>query len=43
MVSPRTEGAANTKRERIFYLDWLRVLAVLAVFYFHTLRPILFK
>ncbi len=39
MVSPRTEGAANTKRERIFYLDWLRVLAVLAVFYFHTLRP----
>ncbi len=39
MVSLRTEGAANTKQERLFYLDWLRVLAVLAVFYFHTLRP----
>jgi glucan biosynthesis protein C len=39
MVSLRTEGAAHTKQERLFYLDWLRVLAVLAVFYFHTLRP----
>ncbi len=39
MVSLRTEVPANTKQERLFYLDWLRVLAVLTVFYFHTLRP----
>ncbi len=39
MVTLRTEVPANTKQERLFYLDWLRVLAVLAVFYFHTLRP----
>jgi glucan biosynthesis protein C len=39
MVSRRTEGAAPSKQERLFYLDWLRVLAVLTVFAFHTLRP----
>jgi len=39
MVSRRTEVPAEIKQERLFYLDWLRVLAVLAVFYFHTLRP----
>lgn len=39
MFSRRTEGAASTKPERLYYLDWLRVLAVLAVFTFHTLHP----
>ena len=39
MKALETEVPANSKQERLFYLDWLRVLAVLAVFYFHTLRP----
>jgi glucan biosynthesis protein C len=39
MVSPRTEGAAPTKQQRLYYLDWLRVLAILTVFLYHTLRP----
>ncbi len=39
MVTLRTGVAANTKQERLYFLDWLRVLAVLGVFYFHTLRP----
>ncbi len=39
MIALRTGVPENTKHERLFYLDWLRVLAVLAVFYFHTLRP----
>ena len=39
MVSLRTKGAANTRQERLYYLDWLRVLAVLGIFYYHALRP----
>jgi glucan biosynthesis protein C len=39
MVSRRTEGAAPPKQKRLYYLDWLRVLAVLTVFIYHTLRP----
>ncbi len=39
MSALRTEGAASTKQERLFYLDWLRVLAVLGIFFYHTLRP----
>ena len=39
MVSQRIAGPISPKRERLFYLDWLRVLAVLAVFLYHTLRP----
>ena len=39
MVSQRTEGAAPTSQERLYYLDWLRVLAILTVFLYHTLRP----
>jgi peptidoglycan/LPS O-acetylase OafA/YrhL len=39
MVSRRTEGAAPTRQERLYYLDWLRVLAILTVFLYHTLRP----
>ncbi len=39
MSAFRTEGAAPTKPERLFYLDWLRVLAVLGIFVVHTLRP----
>jgi glucan biosynthesis protein C len=39
MNSLRTEVKASTKQERLYFLDWLRVLAVLGVFYFHTLRP----
>jgi peptidoglycan/LPS O-acetylase OafA/YrhL len=39
MVSRRSEGAAPTRQKRLFYLDWLRVLAVLTVFLYHTLRP----
>ena len=35
----RTEAPAATKQARLLYLDWLRVLAVLGVFYYHTLRP----
>jgi glucan biosynthesis protein C len=34
-----TEGLAHTKQERLYFLDWLRVLAVLCVFFFHTLHP----
>jgi len=33
------EVPASTGRERLLFLDWLRVLAVLGVFCFHTLRP----
>ena len=39
MITSRTEGAAQTKQERLYSLDWLRVLAVVGVFFFHTLRP----
>lgn len=39
MVSVQTEAAAPTRQTRLFYLDWLRVLAVLAVFLYHTWRP----
>ncbi len=39
MVSPRTEEAAPTRQVRLSYLDWLRVLAMLTVFLYHTLRP----
>jgi peptidoglycan/LPS O-acetylase OafA/YrhL len=39
MVSLQTEQAAPVKQARLFYLDWLRVLAVLAVFWYHTFRP----
>ncbi len=39
MVSLRSEGAAPTKQKRLYYLDWLRVLAILTVFLYHTLRP----
>ena len=35
----QTEEVAPPKQARLFYLDWLRVLAVLAVFFYHTLRP----
>ncbi len=39
MATLRTEAAAPTKQVRLFYLDWLRVLAVFAVFWYHTFRP----
>src|SRR5574340_733052 len=39
MVARGTEGAAPTRQERLYYLDWLRVLAVLGIFVVHTLRP----
>jgi glucans biosynthesis protein C len=39
MSALRTEAPAATKQGRLFYLDWLRVLAVLGIFYYHTLRP----
>lgn len=39
MASQPTAGAAPAKQQRLFYLDWLRVLAVLTVFYYHTWRP----
>ena len=39
MSALRTEAPAATKQARLLYLDWLRVLAVLGVFYYHTLRP----
>ncbi len=39
MALLRTEAAAPTKQIRLFYLDWLRVLAVFAVFWYHTFRP----
>ena len=40
MITSRvTEGPAHTKQERLYFLDWLRVLAVLGVFFFHTFRP----
>ncbi len=40
MVTLRvTEGPAHTRQERLYFLDWLRVLAVLCVFFFHTLHP----
>ncbi len=39
MSALRTEAPAATKQERLFYLDWLRVLAVLGIFYYHALRP----
>ena len=29
-------NAANTKAVRLYYLDWLRVLATLGVFLFHV-------
>lgn len=29
----------NTKQERLYYLDWLQVLAVLGVFLFHAIHP----
>jgi glucans biosynthesis protein C len=38
MISLRSEGAAPTKQARLFFLDWLRVLAVFAVFWYHTFR-----
>ena len=38
MITSRTRRAA-TKQEWLYFLDWLRVLAVLGVFFFHTLRP----
>ncbi len=31
-----TEGPAHTRQERLYFLDWLRVLAVLGVFFFYT-------
>jgi peptidoglycan/LPS O-acetylase OafA/YrhL len=34
-----TEGPAHIKPERLYFLDWLRVLAVLGVFFFHTFHP----
>jgi peptidoglycan/LPS O-acetylase OafA/YrhL len=39
MSALRAEVPADTKQKRLFYLDWLRVLAVLGIFYYHTLRP----
>ncbi len=39
MIALRTEAKAIVKQERLFYLDWLRVLAVLGVFFFHTALP----
>ncbi len=39
MAALHAEIPAQTKQERLLFLDWLRVLAVLGVFYFHTLRP----
>lgn len=39
MAVLQTEAPVSTGRERLFFLDWLRVLAVFGVFCFHTLRP----
>ena len=42
-TDPTTEGtrgsASGTKGVRIHFLDWLRALAVLGVFLYHSLRP----
>lgn len=39
MIALRTEAKAVVRQERVYFLDWLRVLAVLGVFFFHTFRP----
>jgi peptidoglycan/LPS O-acetylase OafA/YrhL len=39
MNALQTEGPGVVKQERLFYLDWLRVLSVLGVFFFHTFGP----
>ncbi len=39
MVTLQAGTKAVAKQQRLFYLDWLRVLAVLGVFFYHTLRP----
>jgi glucans biosynthesis protein C len=39
MVAPSIERTAPIKQGRLYYLDWLRVLAVLMVFVYHTWRP----
>lgn len=31
--------ATTQQRARIHYLDWLRVLAILGVFFFHAVQP----
>jgi peptidoglycan/LPS O-acetylase OafA/YrhL len=36
---PATEKPASRKSERLYYLDWLRVLLILGVFLYHVLRP----
>jgi peptidoglycan/LPS O-acetylase OafA/YrhL len=38
-VSLPTEAPATTARVRLHAIDWLRALAVLGVFAYHTLRP----
>jgi peptidoglycan/LPS O-acetylase OafA/YrhL len=39
MASVLINRAPTTKPGRLYYLDWLRVLAVLTVFVYHTWRP----
>jgi len=33
-----TESSVTTKPKRLYYIDWLRVLAMLAIFFFHSNR-----
>lgn len=37
LLTVKSETPVNTKQERLHYLDWLRVLVVLGVFYAHTI------
>ncbi|MFC1871280.1 acyltransferase family protein [Chloroflexota bacterium] len=37
-LSPSVESSLATKPARLFYIDWLRVLAMLAIFLFHSNR-----
>ena len=34
-----TEKGSDGKSARLYYLDWLQVLAVLGVFLFHAFHP----
>ena len=36
IVSQQTEGAVRERSRRLYYLDWLRIIATLGVFLFHV-------
>ncbi len=37
-MSPVTKSDATTRPNRLHYLDWLRVLAMFSIFFFHNAR-----